>query len=295
MKKWFTEKVLLKYWVENASKYKLKDGRKIKSAEYNIPFDRHPDIGKNVLDDGSIVPCEIEWVTTNYNKHKHDVNVLIESDGFLVVLEKDLESFPVEQVQIIKKDFFEWFKRDAVNMANETVQNYKTKSFKKNEPQIHIYYMRSKGTGKINRKYTFEHGVDGFPESTKKNTLETLKQVKKGDIFIVARNFKSSINVKGGRNPSDKHKGKFEEIYGLVVTKDYYFSKIPKIWIKDKIEYPHRYNFRKKALFEGKNIPCTIKDLGRDLHEVCRKMQITSEIKKLDHSMIVKLMSLCRE
>ena len=27
MKKWFTEKVLLKYWVENASKYKLKDGR----------------------------------------------------------------------------------------------------------------------------------------------------------------------------------------------------------------------------------------------------------------------------
>ena len=77
--------------------------------------------------------------------------------------------------------------------------------------------------------------------------------------------------------------------------KDYYFSKIPKIWIKDKIEYPHRYNFRKKALFEGKNIPCTIKDLGRDLHEVCRKMQITSEIKKLDHSMIVKLMSLCKE
>ena len=31
MKKWFTEKVLLKYWVENASKYKLKDGRKIRS------------------------------------------------------------------------------------------------------------------------------------------------------------------------------------------------------------------------------------------------------------------------
>ena len=65
---------------ENASKYKLQDGRKIKSAEYNIPFDRHPDIGKNVLDDGTIVPCEIEWVTTNYNKHKHDVNALIEAN-----------------------------------------------------------------------------------------------------------------------------------------------------------------------------------------------------------------------
>ena len=295
MKKWFTEKVLLKYWVENASKYELQDGRKIKSAEYNIPFDRHPDIGKNVLDDGTIVPCEIEWVTTNYNKHKHDVNALIEANGFLVVLEKDLESFPVEQVQIIKDDFFEWFQKDAVNMANETVQNYKTKLIQKKEPQIYIYYMRSKGTGKINRKRTFEHGVDGFPESTKKNTIKILKQIKKGDIFIVARNFKSSISVKGGRNPSEKHKGTFEEIYGLVVTKSYYYSKKPRIWIEDKTEYPHRYDFRKKPIFEEKNISCTIKDLERNLHEVLRKAQITSEIKKMDHSMIVKLMSLCRE
>ena len=153
--------------------------------------------------------------------------------------------------------------------------------------------MRSKGTGRKNRKKTFEFGTDGFPETLKKNSLENLKTVKKGDIIIVVRNFKSSIPVKGGRNPAAKHKGSFEEIYGLVVTKGYYFSNTPRIWIDDKIEYPNRYNFRKKVLFEGKDIPCTVKHLGRPLHEILRKAQISSSIEKIDSSMIVKLMSLC--
>ena len=107
--------------------------------------------------------------------------------------------------------------------------------------------------------------------------------------------FKSSISVKGGRNPSSKHKGAYEEIYGLIVTKNYYYSKSPKIWIEDKIDYPHRYDFRKKVLFEGKDIPCTINHLGRSLHEILRKAQISSSIEKIDSSMIVKLMSLCRK
>ena len=84
-------------------------------------------------------------------------------------------------------------------------------------------------------------------------------------------------------------------MHGLVVTKSYYYSKKPRIWIEDKTEYPHRYDFRKKPIFEEKIFLDTIKDLGRNLHEVPRKAQITSEIKKMDHSMIVKLMSLCRE
>ena len=155
--------------------------------------------------------------------------------------------------------------------------------------------MRATGTGLKNRKQTFESGTDGFPESIKKNSLEIFKQIKKGDIVIVARNFKSSIPVKGGRNPSSKHKGVYDDIYGLIVTKDYYYSKKPKIWTEDKIDYPHRYDFRKKVLFEGKDIPCTINHLGRSLHEILRKAQISGSIEKIDSSMIVKLMSLCRK
>ena len=68
----------------------------------------------------------------------------------IIVLEKDKESFPVEQIQIDKEDFIQWFQKDASNIANETVQSIKKKLIKNKEPQIFIYYMRSKGTGLIN-------------------------------------------------------------------------------------------------------------------------------------------------
>ena len=221
MKKWLEEKILIKYWTENCTKYSLRDGRKIKSAQHSLPFDSYPDIQKNELDDGSIVPAEVEWNTSNFDRHGHDISVLIENNGFLIVLEKDKESFPVEQVEINKNDFLTWFEKDAGNIAKETLQNIKKNLVKNKEPQIFIYYMRSKGTGIINRKRSFEYGIDGFPVTLKKNSLEMLKQIKKGDIVIVARNFKSSISVKGGRNPSFKHKGVYDEIYGLIVTKNY--------------------------------------------------------------------------
>ena len=57
-----------------------------------------------------------------------------------------------------------------------------------------------------------------------------------------------------------------------------------KKWLKEKI------------LFEGKDMPCTIKHLGRPLHKILRKAQIKPNlIEKIDSSMIVILMSLCRK
>ena len=45
----------------------------------------------------------------------------------------------------------------------------------------------------------------------------------------------------------------------------------------------------------GEEVPCTIASLGRSLHELVRKLQINNTIEKIDSSMIVKLMSLCRK
>ncbi|PPR28628.1 MAG: hypothetical protein CFH31_00957 [Alphaproteobacteria bacterium MarineAlpha9_Bin1] len=43
-------------------------------------------------------------------------------------------------------------------------------------------------------------------------------------------------------------------------------------------------------------MPCTIKHLGRPLHKILRKAQIKpNSIEKIDSSMIVILMSLCRK
>ena len=82
------EKILIKYWTENCFKYSLRDGRKIRSAQHSIPFDSYPDIQKNELDDGTIVPAEVEWNTSNFDRHGHDISVLIDHKGFLIVLEK---------------------------------------------------------------------------------------------------------------------------------------------------------------------------------------------------------------
>ena len=295
-KKEIGENILIRYWVDRCHIYSLKDGTKILSSKHSLPFDSYPDISVNKLDNGLSVPAEIEWYTSSFDRHGHDISKLIQNNGFLIVFSKDRESFAVEQVEIDQNDFREWYIKNSPDIVDDTISKVVKNQIKNKEPQIFVYYLRSKGTGTKNRIVSMNHGTDGFPETIKKQTLETLKEIKKGDIVVVVRSFKSTIPVPGGRNPSEKHKGFYEDIYGLVVTKSYYYSHKPKIWVDDKIEYPHRYNFRKKVLFEGSNVPCTKKDLGQSLHGILRLCQITpNRIEKVDSSMIVKLMSLCRD
>ena len=174
MKKWLEEKILIKYWIENCSKYSLSNGNKINSAQPSIPFDTYPDIQSNEIDDGRIVPAEVEWTTSNFERHGHDISKLVDNNGFLIVFEKDLQSFPVEQIQIDQNDFMEWFQNDAKNIANETIQSIKKNVVKSKEPQVFISYSRSSRTGKINKPRTFEHGTDGFPKTIRSKALQML-------------------------------------------------------------------------------------------------------------------------
>ena len=95
MPKWFNETILIKYWEDRCQNYELKDGTKITSASRNPSFGRYPDISHNYLSDGRVVPAEIEWVTTNFDRHGHDINDLRNGDGFLVVFKSD-SGFPTE-------------------------------------------------------------------------------------------------------------------------------------------------------------------------------------------------------
>ena len=45
-------------------------------------LDSYPDIQKNELDDGTIIPAEVEWNTSNFDRHGHDISVLIDNNGF---------------------------------------------------------------------------------------------------------------------------------------------------------------------------------------------------------------------
>ena len=288
--KWIQEKVLIKYWTDNCSKYQLKDGTKILSSQHSIPLDAYPDISSNSLSDGRNVPAEIEWKTSSFEQHKHNISTLKDNDGFLIVFEKDQESFPVEQVLIDSEDFKQWFIKNAEKLVIDTVQSVKKKTLANKEPQIFLYYLPRTRMGKINLSKAMPKGTWGFPE---KNTrgLDRIMQLKKGDIVVIVHNWKSSpdIKVTGGRLSSEKYLGTYEKVFGLVVTKGYYFAKKPLIW--DNEIYPHRFDFRKEPLFEGNEVDCSKKALGNNLHEILRKLQVSGQIEKIDSSLIVKFMS----
>ena len=133
MAKWFNETILIKYWEDRCHNYSLKDGTEIKSASRNKSFGRYPDISDNFLSDGRVVPAEIEWVTTNFDRHGHDITEIRDENGFLIVLKTDA-GFPLEQVEIDEADFMDWYKTNAEELCQETLSEIKTISKKSKEP-----------------------------------------------------------------------------------------------------------------------------------------------------------------
>ena len=294
MAKWFNEIILIKYWEDRCHKYSLRDGTKIKSSFRNRVFGKYPDIERNELSDNRIVPAEIEWLTKNFDRHGHNIEELIKSDGFLIVYKKDQEHFPVEQVEIDREDLINWMEKKSKSMLEETLNEIEKSRRVKLGPQIYLFYLPK--SAKKNVQVALEKGVWGWPENSLGVTrgLTKLMSIKKGDILVILSEWKKDPKIKGvsgGRVSSDKYIGQFKEIIGLRVTKGYHKKNIKNIW-EDGV-YPHRVNFRKEILFKGQNIPCNKKDLGKSLHETLRQLQINGSVKEVDTSMIVKLMSLC--
>ena len=86
--KWIDEKVFQKYFKESFKKYnswvEKEYGEKLVSVRYNEPFDRYPDLWC-VLESGKTIPVEVEWRTKDFN---HDPQILVNQNGFIVVLQK---------------------------------------------------------------------------------------------------------------------------------------------------------------------------------------------------------------
>ena len=53
----------------------------------------------------TVVPSEIEWITTSFDQHGHNIEELRKNDGFLVVYKQNA-GFPIEQIQIVKEDLY---------------------------------------------------------------------------------------------------------------------------------------------------------------------------------------------
>lgn len=190
MPKWFDEKILIAYWEDNCKNYRLPDGRKIISAERNPSFGAYPDILRNELETGEVVPCEIEWVTTNFRQHGHDIDVLINSNGFLLTFIEN-SAFDVAQITIDEKDFVDWISKKSKKLASETIAVLKKTSKSRTDSFVWIIYVPSRGAKGYN--IAFENGIWGFPEDNNRNRrgLNEIKDIKEGDFIVFVKKFQS--------------------------------------------------------------------------------------------------------
>lgn len=172
MAKWFDETILIKYWEDRCKNYELQDGRKISAAKRNPSFGRYPDISENYLSDMQVVPAEIEWLTTSFDQHGHDIEELRKNNGFLVVYKQNA-GFPVEQIQICKEDFLEWFQENAKKLCIETLQDIEDTMKKSKEPQIYLFYIPK--SGRENFKTAIENGIWGFPVNDERKSKRIRK------------------------------------------------------------------------------------------------------------------------
>ena len=284
------ENILIRYWVDRCSHYKL-DDKKIIKAEANKPLSITPDIFKNIFDDNTERPCEIKWQTSDF-KDPEQINTVRSLNGFLLVFDKDRDDSPIPQVEIDKKDFEKWFIKNSSKLVKDTVTRYTRDSSKRVEPRVYLNYLSTSKAGEKNWAIALEHNTWGVNEKDFKRSSKEILKVRKGDIIIFFYAWtkdKSMTNVKGGRPKLHQYIGSYRKIYALIATKDYYKSLSPKIWT-DK-DYPHRFKFRK--LFDGKNIPCNKRILGVRLHLYLHGLQIHPRFVQVDSSMLLKALSLC--
>lgn len=299
MVKWLDEKILIRYWEDRYSHYHLSDGRSFLSVRRNPNFGAYPDIIENELSDHTRIPLEIEWYTTNFDLHHHDVNLLRSQNGILLVFQKNA-SFAVEQIEIDSEDFRTWFCSQANVIVEETIQAVQQMARRSDEPEVYLFYVPGTLRSRKNFKKALENGVWGFPENEHSITrgLSKIQQIREGDILIFVHQWKKSehlaeqTNIRG-RVSSKNFVGMFDQIVGVTVTKGYYREDDHPIW--EDSSYPHRVEFRKDPLFVGKQISCNKRALGKSLHEILRILMTNGTIEKIDATLLVKLLSLCSQ
>jgi hypothetical protein len=291
--KWLEEKILHFYWERNCKKYILPNGTKILRSERNPVLDAYPDILRNELESGEIVPCEIEWATSNFFDHKHDINVLQESNGFLVTFIQNT-AFPVPQIKIDENDFIEWFNKDAKIIAKDTLDTIRKRTKKRTECFVWLIYLG--GRNLKDSEIAFNNGVWGFPKSNKGNRrgFNRISEIKADDIIIFVKKFtfnEENKLVTPWNKDSSKFIGQLNEVIAYRVIKGFYESGSNFPWNSDN--YQFRIDLDKEPIFKGKNIPYSPKTLGEYLH-----LQIVSQINKrsiehINSTYFLHLLNLC--
>lgn len=256
METWLKERVLQRYVIENPSKFKP-FGLKILNIRDNK--DKYPDL-YFVLENGEEIPAEIEWKSSNFVSHKHDITVLKENQGVVLVLEKDQDlGFEIPQLIIDVKDFEKWFTENSLRIIQDTTRVYKKSKIERKIPKLWFSYLSLKAGGVSDFHKALESHTWGVQKNYSSSMINKISSILKNDLIAFVgpgKGFPGRVNIKDWTKRS--FKGYFEEIRVFRITSNYFYDDKKIIWKgsgKWKNEtFPHRFQFDPIPIIHLKNI-----------------------------------------
>jgi hypothetical protein len=263
--KWIDEKVLQRYFKEEFNKYNdwfiSEYDKKLVSVSFNSNFDKYPDL-YGTLEGNQIIPIEVEWITSNFESHKHDPTLLTDGNGLIVVLQNNLKDYAsLKQLELDENHFQQWFVNNSSKIIKESIDKAIDKREKiKRPPKLWFYYLSESALK--NHITTREEATYGVPYIFPK--LNDFKDIRKGDLFSFIGPFTGY--KKGGRENQDlfvKNRNlQCRTVELFRVKTDYYYDET-KIWEfnpprldpkKNVKNYPHRFKFEKEIILDLENI-----------------------------------------
>lgn len=153
------------------------------------------------LENGEWIPLEVEWISSNFERHRHHHNPgfqkFLDNNGVLLVLRKNKELLNIQQISIFdslsqaqfKNKFHVWFKRKSSEYIDETLKTYLVGEYKREIPRI-ILYPLSLGAranyfadNTLYKKNTSDPSIIGFKPSGHNRNL-FIKDLQPNDICL---------------------------------------------------------------------------------------------------------------
>lgn len=255
MEVWLKERVLQRYVIENCSRFKV-NGQKAVRARDNK--DRFPDV-YFILENDDEVPVEVEWQSSNFIQHGHDLNYIKENNGCLIVCDQNLDLGTVHQIKIDMKNFEDWFEKNSRRIIQDTTKPYKKKDKTRTNPKLWLTYISLKAGGSSDFKMALKKHTWGVQKNYSRAVINQITQIKKGDLITFigpGKNFPGRVNLKQWIKKN--FKGYFEKMQVFRITSDYFYDEEKIIWTgvgkwKNEV-FPHRFEFDPKAVTGVKNI-----------------------------------------
>jgi len=272
METWLRERVLQRYVIENKSKFKP-FGKKILSIQDNK--DKYPDL-YFTLDDGKEIPAEVEWKSSNFVQHGHDISELKDNQGVVLVCEKDQDlGFEIPQIQIDISDFEKWFTANSLKIIQDTTKPYKKTDKQRKIPKLWFSYLSLKAGGVSDFENALKHHIWGVQKNYAPSVINQISTIQKNDLIAFVgpgKGFPGRVNIKTWMRKS--FKGYFEKIQVYRVTRSYFYDDQNIIWKgtgkwKDET-FPHRFEFDSTPIINlvNININCLAETSKQELHSM---------------------------